>query len=66
MIQETEGLFASKPKRGRRRKIEDSNWLPDGWNVEVKYRSCGKEYKVNGLSLSSIHNITLLYHFFIL
>ncbi|KAL7594688.1 hypothetical protein Lser_V15G30907 [Lactuca serriola] len=46
VVAETEGLLASKPKRGRRRKIEDSNWLPDGWNVEVKYRSCGKEYKV--------------------
>ncbi|CAI9291617.1 unnamed protein product [Lactuca saligna] len=46
VVTETEGLLASKPKCGRRRKSEDSNWLPDGWNVEVKYRSCGKEYKV--------------------
>ncbi|KAL4565539.1 hypothetical protein LXL04_029637 [Taraxacum kok-saghyz] len=58
---ETEDFFSgqgsSSVPRSRGRKDAGTNWLPDGWTMEVKTKSSGKDYKVyigpNGKKLFS-------------
>lgn len=71
MIQDTEELFprygSSSVSDSRGRKHGDTDWLPDGWDVEVKSKKSGQKYKVNEIDLSRITMtmLTMLYSYLI-